>query len=227
MYSGHGSAEWANAPRASITIERTLAPYVFEFSIGKRGSQSGWEINREGYYTRYFVHSRTRDLFWSEATDSDIAAARSGISLDDFSQVFNNEADLTFEVIKSRFKHYSYNYTDEELSRILEELVEKGKLLTVEVDNETVWRPVKTVKGAQNVKKAAAQNGADNLHMEEALLMIKETGTTGINTNRLRQAVSFGNSVLEKVLRRLLELGRIRKHDGRYFATEDSLAIPG
>jgi hypothetical protein len=120
--AGHGSARWANAPRASITIERTQAAYVFEFNIGKR--EYGWEINREGYYTKYFVQSCTKDMFWSVATESDIAAATSGISTDDFSQVFNNEEDLTFEVIKSRFKHYSYNHTDEELSDILEELVE-------------------------------------------------------------------------------------------------------
>ena len=63
MYSAHGSAEWTNAPRASITIEGTKVPYVFEFNIGKRGANSGWEINREGYYTKYFVHSRSRNWF--------------------------------------------------------------------------------------------------------------------------------------------------------------------
>src|SRR5262249_36447948 len=31
MYAGHGSAEWANAPRASMTISRTLVPWVFLF----------------------------------------------------------------------------------------------------------------------------------------------------------------------------------------------------
>jgi RecA-family ATPase len=39
MYSAHGSAEWTNAPRASITIERTKVPHVFEFKISKRGGR--------------------------------------------------------------------------------------------------------------------------------------------------------------------------------------------
>jgi AAA domain len=129
MYSGHGSAEWANAPRASLTIERTKSPYVFEFSIGKRGACSGWPMDRDGYYIRYFVHSRVSDLYWAEATDADIAAATTGLSSDDFAAMFDGEGDnLTFERIRAKCRGIGYNYSGEELAAILEEFVGQGRL---------------------------------------------------------------------------------------------------
>ena len=223
MYSAHGSAEWTNAPRASITIERTKVPYVFEFTIGKRGACSGWEINREGSYVKYFTHSRSRNWFWSPATDSDIAAAMSGISADDFSQVFHADADLTFEVIKKRFKHFGYNYSNEELGEILDELVEKGKLNTVEVDGETVWRPIKSAK-------AVAKGATLDARTETTFLVIEEAGAAGIIVTAIRQRVPFGASVLAQCLDRLLALGRVRiqlesTRTRRYFATEDALVV--
>ena len=224
MYSGHGSAEWANAPRASITIERTASPYVFRFTIGKRGSCSGWPIDREGYYIRYFVHSRIFDLYWAEATDADIAAAATGFYSDDFAAMFGGEeGDLTFERIKAKFRRIGYNYSDEELAAILEEFVGQGRLITVEENGERVWKPIKVAK---NPKKAAAQNAADAAHMEEVYRLVKEAGPGGINNNRLRDRVFFGSSTLGKALERLVELGRIRKDERRaYVATEAGLII--
>jgi hypothetical protein len=224
MYSGHGSAEWANAPRASLTIERTRSPYVFQFSIGKRGSLSGWPIDREGYYIKYFVHSRVSDLYWAEATDADIAAATTGLSSDDFAAMFGGEGDdLTFERIKAKCRGIGYNYSDEELTGILEEFVTQGRLITLEVDGERIWKPIKVAK---NPKKAAAQNAVDAAHMEEVYRLVREAGPGGINNNRLRDRVSFGSSTLGKALERLVELGRIRKDERRaYVATEAGLII--
>jgi AAA domain len=225
MYSGHGSAEWANAPRASITIERTRSPYVFQFSIGKRGSLSGWPVDRDGYYVRYFVHSRISDLYWAPATDADVVAATTGLSSDDFAAMFGGEGDMTFERIRAKCRGIGYNYSDEELSAILEEFVTQGRLITVEVDGERVWKPVKVAK---NPKKAAAQNAVDAKHMEEVYALVKEAGSAGINNNRLRDRVSFGSSTLGKALERLVELGRIRKDKRRaYVATEAGLAVIG
>ena len=104
----------------------------------------------------------------------------SGISTDDFSQVFSADADLTFEVIKERFKHYGYNYTREELAEILDELVEKGKLNAIDVNGETVWRPIKSAK---SVKKEAALD----TRMEQAFLVIKEAGSVGIIVTAIRR----------------------------------------
>jgi hypothetical protein len=146
-----------------MTIEKTLVPYVFEFTIGKRGKRSGWQMNQEGYFT----HSRVRgEMIWSPATEKDIAAAATGISSDDFSQVFRGDVDLTFEVIRSRFKAHGYNYTDEEIAGVLDLLVEKGKLNMVEVDGETVYRTVKSAK------KAAQTHS----RMEEVFALIREAG---------------------------------------------------
>jgi len=105
MYSGHGSAEFANAPRASLTIERTMAPWVFEVTIGKRGNHSGWTPDRGGDYRRYFIHNRSGHFYWSAASEADISAANSGIGEEDFAEVFKGDADLTFDTIQKRFRH--------------------------------------------------------------------------------------------------------------------------
>jgi hypothetical protein len=146
MYAGHGSAEWANAPRGSMTISRTLVPWVFLFDIGKRGSYSGWESDAGGYYTRYLTHSRSGDMFWARASEADISAGTTGVSSDDFFDLFNEEADLTFERIKARFHRLGYNYSDEELEQILEEAVKRGQLMAVEVEGKRVWRPIKKAR---------------------------------------------------------------------------------
>lgn len=223
MYSGHGSAEWANAPRASITIERTLASYVFEFNIGKRGAHSGWQANRDGYYTRYFTHSKGKVMIWSAATDQDIAAANTGIGDDDFAEVFRSDQPLTFEIIKARFKHFGCNYSDQELNTVLETLVERGKLIRTEEEGDSVWRSIKSVKTA---KKEAAHGR----WMEEVFTIIKEAGDAGIITTEIRKKFSASNNVLDDCLEKLLKLGRIRvRKEGanskRYFTTEGSIIV--
>jgi len=224
MYAGHGSAEWANAPRASITISRTLVPWVFLFDIGKRGSYSGWEADAQGYYTRYFAHSRGRaDMFWSPASEGDIAAATSGVSSEDFFEVFSEEAELTFEVIKARFHRHGYNYNDEELTAILEEAVKQGKLIQVEGEGEAVWRPIKTAKASSKEGKREANYAR---WMEETYRFISDAGPQGISISALRGLVSCGNSTLDECLERLKAAGRIvRNRDKRWVVVEKPLMV--
>jgi hypothetical protein len=219
QYSGHGSAEFANAPRGVITITRTFVPYVFEFTVVKGAGESGWQSNQAGDYVRYFTHSRIKgEMLWSPATEKDIAAAMTGISSDDFSQVFRGDVDLTFEVIRTRFKAAGYNYTDEEIADVLDLAVEKGRLIAVEVDGQTVYRTVKSAK------KAAQTNS----RMEEVFALIRESGKTGIIISELRKRASGGNSGLTKHLEDLVKLGRIYwvpegSNTKRYFVTESSI----
>jgi len=222
MYAGHGSAEWANAPRASMTVNRTLVPWVFAFDIGKRGSYSGWDVDAEGYYIRYFTHTREGDMFWAPASERDIAAARMGVSRDDFASIFSGDVPLTFDNIQARFSHFGYNYTDDQLSELLAKFVEEGRLIEVEEGGETVWRPVKKAKGTT---QEARREAAYATRIEEVYLAIKEAGTTGINVNGLRKrGFAFGNSVLDECLKRLTEAGRIAKRiDGRYVVAVPAL----
>lgn len=218
QYSGFGSAEWANAPRASITINKTLVPHCFEFVIGKRGAQSGWKRDRSGDFRRYFVHSRTDLMYWDAATDADIAAANNGIGEEDFAEVFKGDTDLDLETLKKRFKHYGYSFTEEdELIDLLDNLVERGKLTTTVheggvLDGMQTWR---AVRQGQSKETFEAQK-------EDALFYIEEAMPKGIITSRLREKVKYGHSVLEKVLKALLEEGKIgRTAEGtntlRYF----------
>jgi hypothetical protein len=210
MYSGHGSAEWANAPRASITVERTMASWVFEMTIGKRGAKSGWSPDRSGNYRRYFTHSRNDKLYWNVATDADIAAANSGMGDEEFSEVFKGDADLTFETIAKRMKHYGYAIQHEDLTTLLENLVERGKLSTIiqeggSDDGEQTWRAVKTGVVKESFESKCAT----------ALFHLEEAGRKGLNTTQLREVVPYGNGVLSDVLKALLEQGKIgQKSEG-------------
>jgi hypothetical protein len=169
------------------------------------------------------VHSRISDLYWAPATDADIAAATTGLSSDDFAAMFGGEGDMTFERIRAKCRGIGYNYSDEELAAILEEFVTQGRLITVEVHGERVWKPVKVAK---NPKKAAAQDAADAKHMEEVYRLVREAGPAGVNNNRLRKQFSHGSNLLGKSLERLVELGRIRRDERRnYVATEAGLVV--
>jgi len=222
MYSGHGSAEWANAPRASITVSRTAAPWVFLFEIGKRGSYSGWTRDGDGYYSRYFTHSRLDPMFWAAADERDVAAAMTGVSVGDFASIFSGEGPFNFAHLRERFRHF-YNYSDEELEEILAKLVEEGRLIETEEGGETVWRPCKKAKGTTRSEASYA------VWVEEVFLAVREAGPDGINVNRLRNGgFSFrGNNVLDRCLRELVAAGRIVKRiDGRYAVVQEAL-LPG
>jgi AAA domain-containing protein len=217
QYAGHGSAEWANAPRASMTIERTLVGYVFEFTIGKRGKRSGWLPNQEGYFVRYFTHSRVGgELIWLPATEQDIAAAMSGISPDDFSHIFRGDEDLTFDVIKAKFRSHGYSYTDEEIARVLDIAVDTSRLNRVEENGETIYRTVKSAKkAAQDIDR-----------MDKVLKAVQGAGEKGIILSKLRVLKICGNVKLDEYLDELERLGRIycveRNRTKRYFATKSS-----
>jgi RecA-family ATPase len=220
MYSGHGSAEFANAPRASMTVERTRANYVFEFTIGKRGAKSGWKADYSGSYRHYFTHSRTGKLFWTRATEADMAAANSGMCDEEFAEVFKGDTDLDLATIQKRMKHYGYAIEEEEgLLEILENLVERGRLTTKTQeggvnDGEKTWRVVRV---------GAAKESFEN-QKGDALFYIEESMPGGIITSELREAVPYGHSVLTKVLKALVDEGKVRrKAEGpnalRYFIT--------
>jgi hypothetical protein len=93
MYSGHGSAEWANAARAVITIDTTNDPEVFEFRAAKRGAKSGWEKSAKGEFIKYFRHATNGDIFWFPASEEDIKKAQDakGVSLKDIIAVIGND----------------------------------------------------------------------------------------------------------------------------------------
>jgi hypothetical protein len=210
VYSGHGSAEFANAPRPSLTIERTMASWVFEFLIGKRGSYSGWTSDRDGEYRRYFTHSRSGGFFWGAAAEVDIAAANSGMGEEDFAEVFKGDADLTFEIIQRRFKHLRFPIKEEELLTLLENLVNRGKLTTTFIeggpnDGQATWRAVKSV----------AVRETEGQRMDNVLFFIEEAGAKGINTTELRKLVPFGNAPLSNALVGLEKIGRIYSRPGK------------
>jgi hypothetical protein len=97
---------------------------------------------------------------------------------------------------------------------------EKGRLIAVEVDGQTVYRTVKSAK------KAAQTNS----RMEEVFALIREAGKKGIITTELRSRASGGHSGLTKHLEDLVKLGRIYcvpegSNTKRYFVTESSLVV--
>jgi hypothetical protein len=78
MYFGAGNADLTNAPRATMSMDSTHAPGVFEFRAGKRGKRLGWvDENGEPISVRYFCWEKGATIFWRDATDEDIERVQS------------------------------------------------------------------------------------------------------------------------------------------------------
>lgn len=78
MYFGAGNADLTNAPRATMSMDSTHAPDVFEFRAGKRGRRIGWVDEKgEPIFVRYFCWEKGDKIFWRDATDEDIERVQS------------------------------------------------------------------------------------------------------------------------------------------------------
>ena len=74
-YAGSGSAEWANCPRAILTIRPTTVSGVFELIAPKRGNRLGW-TGPDGNPTirRFIRHSRVAGFIcWLDASADEVA----------------------------------------------------------------------------------------------------------------------------------------------------------
>jgi hypothetical protein len=212
-YAGFGSVELTNAPRASITINRTQSSRVFEFVIGKRGVESGWEPDHKGEYRKMFSHSQVThptygpQLCWYPATEGEIAEATNGVSEDDLSKVFPDDSWLNFETIQARFLHYGYPQEGETLMELLENRVERGLLVEKTfdggaLDGQQVWRrPLSRGMG----KHSQGRVEEDILfHIEQSM----SSDPPGLNTTQLRNLLrGTGNEPIAKALKEL--------HDGK------------
>jgi hypothetical protein len=132
MYSGHGSAEWTNAPRGVITIDGTNASNVFEFRIAKRGYHSGWTPNSKGEFLKYFSHSPPgAHMHWMPSSEEDIAAAQqeSGLKDRDVLDLFSEaEPKIERQTILSRLQMAGFKFDEKEVDKILKRLVNKNSL---------------------------------------------------------------------------------------------------
>ena len=78
MYFGAGNADLTNAPRATMSMDSTHAPDVFEFRAGKRGTRIGW-VDEKGQpvFVRYFCWAKGGGIYWRDATDEDLERVQS------------------------------------------------------------------------------------------------------------------------------------------------------
>jgi hypothetical protein len=82
-YSMSGSAEWANAARACIAIEKKGS--IFRMVVTKRGQRLNWK-DQSGFRTteRFIAHHDGEDengnpiIAWREATEEEVAQVNSG-----------------------------------------------------------------------------------------------------------------------------------------------------
>jgi phage/plasmid primase-like uncharacterized protein len=73
-YQGAGSAEWANWPRAVLSLQSSGEPGVYKLHAGKRGARLGWKNDQDSIlYERIIVHSKEKGVIcWHDGDDSDM-----------------------------------------------------------------------------------------------------------------------------------------------------------
>jgi hypothetical protein len=214
MYSGHGSAEWTNAPRGVITIDGTNSPNVFEFRVAKRGYHSGWTPNPKGEFIQHFSHApKGRPMHWIPSTEEDIAASQqiSGLKDKDVLDLFSEEEPkLHRSVIALKLQLSGLKFDEEELKKILDRLMQKGRLQKVGESFVSAKQAKAEEKAAQAEQRSSAKSQQENLEREEVFNRIKESMPDGVLQKTLtsKDAFSFGWRTVERYLGELEE--RIR-----------------
>jgi len=144
-YSGSGSAEWGNMPRAVLTLT-AKSNGLFELKASKRGSRLRWkEANgKTGVDTKHLKHSNVEgQIFWLEANVPEcLAGKKSTKSQDDEDKVMAHvpaEGAIEkneLEVIVNMVEHIGLN----KVSKLIKQMIEKRILFTHEV-SRTNARP--------------------------------------------------------------------------------------
>jgi hypothetical protein len=230
MYSGHGSAEWTNAPRGVITIDGTNSPNVFEFRVAKRGYHNGWTPNAKGEFIRHFSHApKGGPMHWIPSTEEDIAASQqeSGLKDKDVLDLFSeDEPKLHPTAIAMKLKFNGFKFDQEELIKILDRVTQKRRLQKLGDSFVSAKQAKAEEKAAQAEQVATYKSEQESREREEVFNRIKESMPDGVIQKALtkKDAFSFGWRTVERYLGELkgrirleiIERGPVKIH--RYFA---------
>jgi hypothetical protein len=74
-YAGSGSAEYANIPRAVLSIQSVGSHQFYKFRAGKRGGRLGWRGELEERVNWKWIRQSDRGMHWEESTDAEARAA--------------------------------------------------------------------------------------------------------------------------------------------------------
>jgi hypothetical protein len=204
MYSPHGSAEWTNAPRGVITIEPTNSTTVFEFTIGKRGSNSGWEADEEGYYVRYFSWAAPKSvpMMWHPATEEEIAAAtaENPVTDSEITDLFTAKTpDLSRSQIVAGLSANGFVIAEHRIEDLLNRLVSKGKLAQWTAANgETIYCTSSAAKKQQKEKQ----------NLETVFGILRQARTARLTPTEIRKEARLGTDPVKKCLDELVNQNR-------------------
>jgi predicted transcriptional regulator len=210
MYSGHGSAEWTNAPRGAITIEPTNEPKVFEFVAAKRGSRTGWEEGEKGRYSAYYRYSTDPGIMYflpASPEEVDSATSEIGTKDEDILNLFSDTCKALEEFsIHQLLKKDGLEESQEKIRARIKRLVKAGKLYRIAETTAAGVREVFTPDKPQDVLLA------DRLS-QEILYLVRQYAETGINTLGITSNIKKRRTVVETRLAQLVEKGYLRCED--------------
>jgi DNA-binding transcriptional ArsR family regulator len=221
QYSAHGSAEWTNAPRFSMSIEQTASPTVFQFIIGKRGSRSGWQRDETGKFARYFKYADPGEpMHWKEATEDDIEDAQQNddVKIADIVAVFKNEPRLSLPQIRDALREDGFKVDNDWLLKKLEhspKFRREGNFFMLE----------KNARQEEKEEKSEQILEMKDLAREKVFSAIETAGE--INVNQLSEKTGIRKETLSVHLEKLEDAGRIECHDGHRNAKLYSVKTTG
>jgi DNA-binding transcriptional ArsR family regulator len=213
QYSAHGSAEWTNAPRFSMTIEQTASPTVFQFIIGKRGSRSGWQRDSTGKFARYFKYSDPGEpMYWKEATEDDIADAQKTdeVKMADIIAVFGSNGDkMSIPQIRDALAVDGFKVDNDWLVGRMQRSPKFRKEGNFFVLEKIARREEKEQKSGQMSEMRDLAREKDR---EKVFSAIETAGE--ISVNQLSEKVGIRKETLNVHLEKLEDAGRIQCREG-------------
>jgi hypothetical protein len=210
MYSGHGSAEWTNAPRGAITIEPTNEPKVFEFVAAKRGSRTGWEEGEKGRYSVYYRYSTDPGIMYFLAAspeEVDSATSETGTKDEDILSLFTDTRKALEEFsIYQLLKKDGLEESQEKTRARIKRLLKAGKLYRIAEATVAGVREVFTPDKPQDALLA------DRLS-QEILCLVRQYIEGGISTVAIGANIPMKKRRADLLTRlnELVEKGHLRR----------------
>jgi len=127
-YDGSGSSEWANWPRAVLSISATSTPGTFQLTAGKRGKRLSWKDESGSPVDQIYIKHGLDKMFWEPADPAPtlFKVERPAATVEDVLAFVPMTGSIAKNELKKKYS--SANIARDVWNSLIKQLVVEGRL---------------------------------------------------------------------------------------------------